>query len=83
MGCLPHARLALFLVATLRAKCFDEAPNCPTLSVAGSMTGSVAIAGAPSSDEITDERPHTEGDADGLIRITGWARFLWRAGWDD
>src|ERR1017187_196954 len=30
---------------------------------------SVAIAGAPAHGQIADERPHTEGDADGLISI--------------
>src|ERR1017187_9402150 len=32
-------------------------------------TISVAVAGAPAHGQIADERPHTEGNADGLIRI--------------
>jgi hypothetical protein len=50
-----------------RAKCFDEALNFPKLSLAGSMTGSVAVAGASASDQKADERTHTEGDANGLL----------------
>ena len=33
------------------------------------MTGSVSIARAPASDEVTEERTDTDGDADGLIRM--------------
>src|ERR1017187_5564190 len=50
-----------------RAKRFEVAASCWKLTVAASMSGSVAVAGAPARDKIAEERTDTEGDANGLI----------------
>src|ERR1035437_2948303 len=57
------------MVKSRRAKRFDVSTSCPTPMVAGSITGSIAVAGAPASGEITDDRTDTEGDGHGCIRM--------------
>ena len=41
---------AVFLV-TRRAKCLEAAASCRKLTLAGAMSGSVAVAGAPASQK--------------------------------
>ena len=62
----------MFLAARIswrRAAIVPVAAGFLKLAVFGSIAGSVPVAGAPSSDEIADERTDTEGDAYGLIRM--------------
>src|ERR1035438_8363915 len=55
------------MINNRRAKRFNVSTSRPTLLADDSMTGSVAVAAAAARGQIADERPHTEGDADGLI----------------
>jgi hypothetical protein len=52
-----------------RAKRFDVSTSCLAWLVSGSEACSVAITGASARDQTANERPHNEGDADGLIRM--------------
>src|SRR6266576_7273160 len=55
------------IVNKRRVKRLADAASCPRLIVAGSIIGSVGVAGAPAGEEIADQRADSEGDTDGFI----------------
>src|SRR5882724_9793400 len=57
------------MVNKRRVKRLADAASCPRLIVAGSIIGSVGVAGAPASEEVADQRADSEGDTDGFIEM--------------
>src|SRR5271157_116468 len=57
------------MVASRRAKCFDVVPSCRKLTVNSPIIRSIAVAGTTAGDEVTENRPDTDTDGDGLVRM--------------
>jgi len=62
------------MVNNRRAKTPRRLDEAPGMGKGVSMSWSVAVAGAPERDQIAEERPHAEGEADGLIRMLAHRR---------
>src|SRR5208282_796184 len=57
------------MINSRRAKRFDVSTSFPAPMAAGSITVSIAVAGASAGDEITGDGADTKGDRQGLIRM--------------